>query len=88
MKTLENLYQEIMENEEKKTAFAAALKENKIEDFLKANDCEGNVEDVMKFMKNKKEGELADDDLEKVAGGCMSSFTCNMTCMCTDGMYC
>jgi len=75
MKTLEDLYQEIQANEELKAGFVAALKESTVEDFLKANGCEGTIEDVMKFMNSKKEGELADDDMEKVAGG---------ACVCTE----
>ena len=69
MRSMENLYQEIQENEKLKKAFITALKENTIEDFLKANGCEGTTADVMKFMNSKKEGELSDDDMEKVAGG-------------------
>jgi len=34
MKTLEDLYQEIQENEELKEAFVTALKKNRVEDFL------------------------------------------------------
>ena len=69
MKSMETLHQEILENEELKTAFITALKENTIEDFLKSNGCEGTTADVMIFMNSKKEGELSDDDMEKVAGG-------------------
>ena len=80
MKTLENLYQEIQANEQLKEAFVTALKENTVEDFLKANDCEGTVEDVMKFMNSKREGELCDDDMEKVAGGACSLIKTSFTC--------
>jgi len=80
MKTLEDLYQEIQANEQLKESFVTALKENRVEDFLKANDCEGTVEDVMKFMDSKREGELSDDDMEKVAGGACSLFKTTFTC--------
>ena len=31
-------------------------KESTVEDFLKANDCEETIEDVMKYIESKREG--------------------------------
>ena len=78
------MYQEIQKNEQLKESFVTALKENTVEDFLKANDCEGTVEDVMKFMNSKREGELCDDDMEKVAGGACTT----RSCKCPYSQYC
>ena len=36
--------------------------------------------DVVAFLKGTKEEILSEDDLSKVAGGCMSSYTCQETC--------
>ncbi|MBQ8013078.1 MAG: hypothetical protein IJ257_01600 [Treponema sp.] len=39
MKTLEDLYKEVMASEDLKKAFAQAAKDKKVADFLKANGC-------------------------------------------------
>lgn len=82
MKNLDELYKEVLGNDELKNAFAEALKEGKIADFLKAHDCDAAVEDVMALLNNKKEGEAGDDDLARVAGGgrCQSSSCCGVGC--------
>ena len=84
MKTIEQSYEEIKNSEELKKQFADALKENKLEDFLKAHDCDASVKDVMTFLNGLKEGELTDDDLDKVAGGGCTTMTCYETCGCYD----
>jgi hypothetical protein len=77
MKTLEELYREIQENEELKKEFIAAFKENRLEEFLKSQNCSAAQADVMAFLNGTKEEIVSEDDLAKVAGGCMTSVVCN-----------
>lgn len=71
MKTLEELLKEIGENEALKTEFEAAADSDKLVDFLKKNDCEATVEELVEYvLSNKPEGaELDEEELESVAGG-------------------
>ena len=68
MKTLQELYNEIIASEELRTAFAEAAKGGKALDFLKAQDCEVTAEELTAFLKSKT-GELSDEELDNVAGG-------------------
>ena len=76
MRTLEELYKEVQENEEMKKEFITAFKEGKVEEFLKAHDCASTAADVMTFLSSKKEEVASEDDLAKVAGGGCSSNGC------------
>lgn len=71
MKTLEALYQEILADTELQLSFGSAMKENRMEEFLKENGCEASKEEAEAFLKEKleKQGELADEELDSVAGG-------------------
>ena len=84
MKTVHELYGEIIASDELKKAFAKAMKANKLEDFLKAHDCEATVEEVQEFVETKAAGddpiELSDDELRHVAAG---SVIHSETCYCT-----
>ena len=90
MKSLEELYSEIKQDEDKKKAFVAAFKEGRTEEFLKANDCDASVSDVNAFLISAKSETASDDDLAKIVGGGCSSFTCGDTCGCPtySGYYC
>ena len=68
MKTLQELYNEIIASEELKAAFAEAAKNGKAMDFLKAQGCEVTAEELAAFLKSKT-GELSDEELDNVAGG-------------------
>ena len=57
--TIEALYKKIIASDELKSAFVEAVKAQKLGDFLKS--------------LRKGEGELADDELNSVAGGCNST---------------
>lgn len=72
MKTIQELYSEVLKNEELKKAFSKAVQDRTVEDFLKSHGCEASKEDVAAFLKEQqaKTGELADNELEDVAGGC------------------
>ena len=83
MKSIEELYKEVQENEELKKEFITAFKEGKVEDFLKAHDCDATVDDVMAFLNSTKEETASEDDLAKVAGGGCSSNGCKRTDDCS-----
>lgn len=72
MKTLETLYQEVLADEKLKKGFFDAMKENREEEFLRENGCEAEAAEIGDFLlkKYEKQGELADEELDSVAGGC------------------
>ncbi|HJC57054.1 MAG TPA: hypothetical protein H9700_06775 [Candidatus Eisenbergiella intestinipullorum] len=74
MKTIEELYQEVLEKDAMKQEFAEALQDGRIMDFLKEYGCEAGQEEVNAFLKEQqeKEGELSDAELDAVSGGCSS----------------
>ena len=78
MKTLQDLYTEVMASEELKKAFAQAAKDNKVADFLKAQGCDATEDEFKAFLveKAKDDKALSDDELENVAGGWSTSFLC------------
>ena len=88
MKTLEELYAEAAVSEELKAELVAAAKENKLGEFLKAQGCEATEAEVAEFLKSKQsaEGEVADEELDAVAGGCnkdeaiMSAISLGVAC--------
>lgn len=73
--TIEALYKEIIASDELKSAFAEAVKAQKLDEFLKSQGCDAAGAEIMDFIKSlrKGEGELADDELNSVAGGCNST---------------
>ena len=68
MKTLQELYNEIIGSEELKAAFAEAAKGGKVAEFLKAHGCEATTEELTAFLKSQT-GELSDEELDNAAGG-------------------
>lgn len=68
MKTLEELYQEVLASDELKNAFAEAIEEDGAEDFLKANSCEAAKEELKAFLL-EKQNELTEEELDSVSGG-------------------
>ena len=79
MKTLEEIYNEIMANSELKTKFARAAKENKQLEFLKEQGCETTMDELKAFMEKKIEEDppLSLDELDNAAGGGCNSITKN-----------
>ena len=69
MKTLEELYNAVMSDRVKMGEFVAASGRNKLSAFAEKYGCNSTEEEVRKFFLKKCEGELSDDELEKVAGG-------------------
>ena len=69
MKTLQELYTEIMGSDELKKAFVEAAKGGKVADFLKANGCEATAEEIKAFLQEKADQPLSDEELDSAAGG-------------------
>ena len=92
MKTIQELYSEVIVSDEQKKALVEAMKANKLEDFLKAHGCEATVEEVQEYIEAKAAEdapiELSDDELKLVAGGSfVDSVECSHkgnTCNCSN----
>lgn len=80
--TIEKLYATIMGSDELKASLVAAAKEGRLAEFLKSQGCEATEAEVLEFIKSKQnaEGEIADDELDSVAGGCSSLNTVGSMC--------
>ena len=72
MKTIQELYTEVMENQELKAQFIEAANAGKQEAFLKEHGCEATLEEVKAFLeaKQKEDAPLSVNELENAAGGC------------------
>ena len=77
MKTIQELYNEVMGNDELKAKFIEAANAGKQEVFLKENGCDATLEEVAAFLKAKAEEDtpLSIDELENSAGGECNSET-------------
>ena len=84
MKTVQELYSEVIASDKLKKAFVKAMKANKLEGFLKANGCEATAEEVKEFIETKSGEdapiELSDSEIKHVAAG---SGIHSETCYCT-----
>ena len=81
MKSLEELYKEVQENEELKKEFITSFKEGSLESFLSSHNCDATASDVMEFLRGTEKILESEDDLSKVAGGgCSSGNTCGPDC--------
>ena len=71
MKSIQELYSEVMGSQELKAQFIDAAKAGKQEEFLKAHGCEATVEEVKAFLeaKAKEDAPLSVNELENAAGG-------------------
>ncbi|MEE5993518.1 MAG: hypothetical protein V3G42_09790 [Oscillospiraceae bacterium] len=74
MKTLQELYNEVIQSDELKKEFLEAGKNGKAEEFIKAHGCDATLDEIKTFLEeqNKADKELSADELENVGGG-----TCN-----------
>ena len=74
MKTMQELYDEILASQELKAQFVEAVKAGKQEAFLKEHGCGATMEEASAFLKTKTEEDtpLSLNELEGAAGG-----TCN-----------
>ena len=76
MKTLQELYHEVIKSDELKKEFLEAGKNGKVEEFIKNHGCDVTMDEIKVFFetqaKAKADKELSTEELENVAGG-----TCN-----------
>ena len=70
MKTIEELYNEVMASEEMKKEFLT-LKPEEVEGFAEKHGCKATLDEIKTFLTEKStaSGELSDDELEQIAGG-------------------
>ena len=71
MKTIQELYNEIMASKELKEQAIEAAKAGKQEEFLKKHGCEATLQEVQAFLeaKAKEDAPLSLDELDNAAGG-------------------
>ena len=86
MKSIDELYKEVMNDEALKAEFITSYKEGTVGDFLEAHDCDATVEEVEEYVKGQQDEELSLDDLGSVAGGadggCRDTASCGDYCTC------
>ena len=70
MKSIEELYNEVLANEELKKEFLA-LKPEEVEAFAAKYDCKASLDEIKTFFEAKKNqpGALSDEELNQIAGG-------------------
>ena len=94
MATLEEIYQQVTASDDEKAALAEAAKTPEgLQAFLSERGCDATPEEVAEFLKAQAaggaEGELADEELDAVAGGCnleeaqLSTYTFGIGCIAT-----
>ena len=91
MATLEEIYQQVVADDDAKAALAEAAKTPEgLQAFLAERGCDASPEEVAEFLRAKAaagtEGEIADDELDGVAGGC-SGLEATMSAL-TVGTFC
>lgn len=78
MASIEEVYEKVAGSDEEKAAFAEASKTKEgLQAFLAERGCDATAEEAMAFLATKvpvKTGELADDELDDVAGGSASCY--------------
>ena len=70
MKTIEELYNEVMASEELQKEFLA-LKPEEVEGFAEKYGCKATLDEIKAYIieRNPSSGELSDEELNRVAGG-------------------
>ena len=72
MKTMEDIYKDVMASEEQKNELSEAAKEKaSLESFLKKYECDASADDFVTFLEEKFASNLNEDALDAVAGGAM-----------------
>ena len=91
MATIEELYKQVLSDDAEKATFAeAAQTAEGLQAFLAEHGCEASLEEVGEFLKAKQaqQGELADEELDSVAGGCNEKTEKALTSVAGFGLYC
>ena len=71
MKTLQELHKEISANKDLQKAYAAAIENDAVLDFVKANGCDVTEDDIKEYISGIKNDDtpLSVEDIENVSGG-------------------
>ena len=69
MKTLQELYDEMLAGDEMKNAFVEAARVGTLADLLKEQGCEATADEFVAFLDEKAQGEMTDEELDTAAGG-------------------
>ena len=71
MKTIQELYNEVMASEALKEELKEASQKGKVEEFLKLHDCNATMDELMSFLEGvqSEDEDLSLDELELAAGG-------------------
>ena len=75
MKTLDELYREVMADGALLQEYLSAAENGGVEDFLKAHECAATAQELAEFINggcgsgDEPRGELSDDELDDVAAG-------------------
>ena len=92
MKSIQELYSEIMASQELKAQFIEAANAGKQEAFLKEHGCEATMEEVKAFLEAKQKGDapLSIDELAGASGGACNGSTAaeGVLSALTIGTYC
>ena len=92
MKTIQELYNEIMGSQELKAQFIEASTTGRQAEFLKEHDCQATAEEVLAFLKAREQGDssLSENELENAAGGTCNGATTweTLGSVFTAGFYC
>ena len=79
MKTLQELYNEVIKSDELKKEYLQAISDKNVGAFMKAHNCDATAEDFKTFLieqsKANTDKELSVEELENVAGGGCNSIT-------------
>ena len=89
MKTIEELYGEVIANDELKKEFCS-LKPEEVENFAEKHGCKATFDEIKAFLteKSAKSGELSDEEIAQVAGGKGMNMGEAMTSLFTLGTVC
>ena len=89
MKTIQELYNEVMADNELKKAFIASFTDGTAQKLIKEHGCDASVEDVQAFLKEKAGDDkpLSADELQDAAGGCKKPETWDCSIQCLMTMY-
>ncbi len=92
MKSLQELYMEITENDKLKNEFLAAVNQGEQQtlDFVNSNGCDVTLEEMKAFadeFEADSEGELSEEELQNVAGGLGKGEVVALS-ICTIGIGC
>ena len=90
MKTLQELYVEVMNSDALKTEFLALTTPEQVVAFAEKNGCIATVEEIRTFLEEKSAaaGELSDEELAQVAGGKSATKQEAILSACMLGAYC